>query len=485
MKPLNELFDCQSNTPIYTIHNDSRYVLPYSVFFCLEGLTVDGHQYVDDAIFQGARCVVHSKDLTTYQDSVIYIRVEDTTKELHRVANLFYDNPSSKLKTVGVTGTAGKTIVSSLVWQALSKYCLAGYIGTLALQYGDLTMKMPYTTPDVLFIQRHLSKMVDEGIKVASIETSSHGLSLGRVDSIQFDIAVLTNISSEHLDFHGTKDEYVLSKMKLFTNLEETGYAILNGDDRYFEQFSNCTKANIITYGMDESFEVYAKNIQYHLDCTMLDLCFKGQSHTIQISLLSKANVYNVLALVSVMLAIKSDDNTVLDAVLSLNSVEGRLEKLELDCKYDIIIDQCQTIKNYEDVLEFVHNTKSSTSRIIGVFGGQSKRNTQTRKHIGELSNKYLDHMIITAVDERGESVEDISKEITSELKGITSVVVSDRSIAIEQALEIAMPGDVVLILGKGSENFMSLPIGQSEYIGDKQVVENYLKRLNVQVFDE
>lgn len=477
MKLLNELFECDSNTPIYTIHNDSRYVLPYSVFFCLEGLTVDGHQYIDDAIFQGARCIVHSKELNHYQDGVVYIKVDDTSEQLHRVASMFYDNPSHKIKTVGVTGSAGKTIVSSLVWQALSKYCLTGYIGTLAIQYSDVILKMPYATPDILFMQRHLSKMVDEGIKVASIESSSHGLALGRVDSIQFDIGVLTNIFDEHLDFHGTIEEYVASKVHLFEMLDESGHAVLNGDDEYFEVFSNSTKANIISYGIDGDYDVVASNIDYYLDCTSIDLTFKGVTHSLQISLLSKVNVYNALALVGVMCALGNDENTIIESILAIHSVDGRLEKIDIDVPFDIIIDHCQTLQNYEDILKFVHQTKQQNSRIIAVYGGQSKRKSQNRKIIGELSNKYLNHLIITELDDRGESVIDIAKDITAELHDITNVVISDRSIAIEQALEIAMPGDVVLLLGKGAENFMSLQVGQRDYLGDHKIVRNYFNR--------
>lgn len=479
MKMLNELFDCESTTQIYTIHNDSRYVLPYSVFFCVEGLTVDGHQYVQDAIFQGARCIVHSKDLSFYDKNVDYIRVEDTVKTLHEVCGKFYDYPSQKMKLVGVTGTSGKTIVSTLISSCLGKYCMTGNIGTLLLNYSDVSIKMPYTTPDILFIQRHLAKMVEEGVKVTTLETSSHGLALGRVSSLDFDIGVLTNIGSEHLDFHGTKDEYVSSKMKLFRSLRSSGYAILNRDDSYFEQFKLCTDAQVITFGIDQESDVCASHINYSLQNTVLDIRYRGMTQTITSPLLSKINVYNLLAMVGVMLAIGCENERIVEAIASIEIKDGRYEKIHCGQDFDIMIDLCQTLSNFEEVLKFVESVKEEKSRVIGVYGGHSKRNADTRISTGKLANQYLDHFIITELDDRGESVEHIAQDIVGELNAITSVVVSDRSVAIEQALEIAMPGDIVLLLGKGSEDFMSLPIGQIDYLGDKTIVEQYFKRVN------
>ena len=186
MKYLNELFDTDIDMKIYSIHSDSRYVKPYSVFFCIEGLSVDGHRYVEDAIFQGAKVIVHSKELDYYHDKIIYFKVADTLAELNRVSNVFYDNPSSKMRIIGVTGTSGKTVVASMIKDAMSKFCITGYIGTISLEYNGRKEDCPYTTPESLFLQRKLFEMNRGGVKVVAMEASSHGLALGRVDGINF-----------------------------------------------------------------------------------------------------------------------------------------------------------------------------------------------------------------------------------------------------------------------------------------------------------
>ena len=192
MKRLNELFDIDNDMKIYSIHSDSRYVKPYSIFFCIEGLSVDGHRYVDDAIFQGAKVIVHSKDIEK-QPGIIYIKVADALDELNRVSNVFYDYPSKKMRVVGVTGTSGKTVVASMVKSVMDHYCKAAYMGTISLEYDGVEEQCPYTTPKTLYVQKKLFDMARRGVKVVAMEASSHGLALKRIDAVDFNIAVLTN----------------------------------------------------------------------------------------------------------------------------------------------------------------------------------------------------------------------------------------------------------------------------------------------------
>ena len=303
MKYLSELFDTDIEMKIYSIHSDSRYVKPYSVFFCTEGLSVDGHRYVEDAIFQGAKVIVHSKELDVYHDNIIYFKVADTLAELNRVSNVFYDCPSSKMRIIGVTGTSGKTVVASMIKDAMSKYCSTGYIGTISLEYNGRKEDCPYTTPESLFLQRKLFEMQRSGVKVVAMEASSHGLALGRVDGINFHIAVMTNIGAEHLDFHGTKQQYVLAKQKLFEMIKPTGWSILNSDDLNFPQIKNNTKGRILTYGIEIESDVMASNIQLYLDHSEFDVTFKGNTFHVNSPVLALFNVYNVLALVCVLIA--------------------------------------------------------------------------------------------------------------------------------------------------------------------------------------
>ena len=474
MKRLNELYDIDNDMKIYSIHSDSRYVKPYSIFFCIEGLSVDGHRYVEDAIFQGAKVIVYSKTLPYYHDNIIYILVDNTLEELNRVSNIFYDYPSSKMKIIGVTGSNGKTIVASMIKDAMSRYCNTGYIGTISLEYNGRKEDCPYTTPETLYLQRKLYEMNRGGVKVVAMEASSHGLALGRVDSVNFSIAVMTNIGAEHLDFHGTREQYVLAKQKLFEMIKPTDWAVLNSDDINFSQIKNNTKGKILTYGIEIDSDVMAKNIHLYLDHSEFDLVFKGNVFHVSSPVLAKFNIYNVLALVCVLIAMGCDDNMVLEAVKNVKPVEGRMELIQTEQKFSVIVDYCQHISNYEDIFEFVESVRQNRGRLIAVLGAPGKRNYKLRKELGQVANKYLDHVILTQLDDRGENVYDIQSEIVD----INSVIIPSRQIAIEQAIEIACKDDIILVLGKGHEKFISLEVGQADYLGDSVIVKEAIERI-------
>lgn len=478
MKRLNELYDIDNDMKIYSIHSDSRYVKPYSIFFCIEGLSVDGHRYVEDAIFQGAKVIVYSKTLPYYHDKIIYILVDNTLEELNRISNIFYDYPSNKMKIIGVTGSSGKTIVASMIKDAMSRYCNTGYIGTISLEYNGRKEECPYTTPETLYLQRKLFEMNRGGVKVVAMEASSHGLALGRVDSVNFSIAVMTNIGAEHLDFHGTRQQYVLAKQKLFEMIKPIDWAVLNSDDINFSQIKNNTRGRILTYGIEIDSDVMAKNIRLYLDHSEFDLIFKGNTFHVISPVLAKFNIYNVLALVCVLIAMGCDDSMVLDAVKNVKPVEGRMELIQAKQKFSVIVDYCQHISNYEEIFEFVESVRQNRGRLIAVLGAPGKRNFKLRKELGEVANRYLDHVILTQLDDRGENVYDICKTIQAGIVDINSVIIPSRQIAIEQAIEIACKDDIILVLGKGHEKFISLEVGQADYLGDSVIVKEAIERI-------
>ena len=478
MKRLNELYDIDNDMKIYSIHSDSRYVKPYSIFFCIEGLSVDGHRYIDDAIFQGAKVIVHSKELLEKKDGIIYILVENTLEELNRVSNIFYDYPSNKMKIIGVTGSSGKTVVASMIKDAMSRYCNTGYIGTISLEYNGFKEDCPYTTPETLYLQRKLYKMNRGGVKVVAMEASSHGLALGRVDSVNFSVAVMTNIGAEHLDFHGTREQYILAKQKLFEMIKPSGWVVLNSDDENFLRIKNSTKGKILTYGINNQSDVMAKSFRLFLDHSEFDLCFKGNTYHVSSPVLAKFNIYNVLALVCTLIAMGCDEKMVLQAVKEVKPVEGRMELIKAKQNFSVIIDYCQHINNYEQIFEFVDSVRQNKGRLIAVLGAPGKRNYKMRREIGKVANKYLDHVILTQLDDRGENVYDICKTIQAEIVDISSVIIPSRQVAIEQAIEIACKDDIILILGKGHEKFISLEVGHVDYPGDSTIVKEAIGRI-------
>lgn len=478
MKRLNELYDIDNDMKIYSIHSDSRYVKPYSIFFCIEGLSVDGHRYVEDAIFQGAKVIVYSKELPYYHEKIIYILVDNTLEELNRVSNIFYDYPSNKMKIIGVTGSSGKTVVASMIKDAMSRYCNTGYIGTISLEYNGRKEECPYATPETLYLQRKLFEMNRSGVKVVAMEASSHGLALRRVDSVNFSIAVMTNIGAEHLDFHGTREQYVLAKQKLFEMIKHTDWAVLNSDDDAFLRIKQNTQGKILTYGIETNSDVMARNVRLYLDHSEFDLMFKGNTFHVSSPVLAKFNIYNVLALVCVLIAMGCDDSMVLDAVKNVEAVEGRMELIQAKQGFSVIVDYCQHISNYEEIFEFVDRVRQNRGRLIAVLGAPGKRNYKLRKELGEIANKYLDHVILTQLDDRGENVYDICEAIQNEITDINSVIIASRQIAIEQAIELACKDDIILILGKGHEKFISLEVGQADYPGDSTIVKEAIERI-------
>lgn len=478
MKHLNELYDIDNDMKIYSIHSDSRYVKPYSIFFCIEGLSVDGHRYIDDAIFQGAKVIVHSKELLEKKSGIIYILVENTLEELNRVSNIFYDYPSNKMKIIGVTGSSGKTVVASMIKDAMSRYCNTGYIGTISLEYNGFKEDCPYTTPETLYLQRKLYKMNRGGVKVVAMEASSHGLALGRVDSVNFSVAVMTNIGAEHLDFHGTREQYILAKQKLFEMIKPSGWVVLNSDDENFLRIKNSTKGKILTYGINNQSDVMAKSFRLFLDHSEFDLSFKGNTYHVSSPVLAKFNIYNVLALVCTLIAMGCDEKMVLQAVKEVKPVEGRMELIKAKQNFSVIIDYCQHINNYEQIFEFVDSVRQNKGRLIAVLGAPGKRNYKMRREIGKVANKYLDHVILTQLDDRGENVYDICKTIQAEIVDISSVIIPSRQVAIEQAIEIACKDDIILILGKGHEKFISLEVGHVDYPGDSTIVKEAIEHI-------
>lgn len=478
MKLLSELFDIDNNTKVYSIHSDSRYVRNNSVFFCVEGLSVDGHRYVEDAIFQGAKCIVYSKPLHQYHPNIVYIQVDDTLDELNRVSNIFYDYPSKKLKVIGVTGTTGKTVVASMIQTVLSSYCKTGYIGTISVEYDGIKENTVYTTPETLFVQQKLAKMVSKKVKLVTMEASSHGLALKRIDGVDFDICIMTNITQEHLDFHGTVERYIASKRKLFEKLDSNAFVVLNHDDENYLTIKYATKGRIINYGIDTDSDVMANNIELHLDHTVFDLTFRNNTYHVDVPTIAIFNVYNVLALVGTFVAIGFDDTNIIEKIQSLEPVEGRMEVLKNTLDFTVIVDYCQSLANHENIFKFINETKRQGGKVIAVLGAPCKKDKQRRKKLGEVCDRYADHVILTEVDERGENIEDIAQEIAQSIQNASYVIISNREVAIEQAISMACKNDVVLLLGKGHEQFISLEVGQKEYPGDKQVALNAIEKI-------
>lgn len=312
--------------------------------------------------------------------------------------------------------------------------------------------------------------MVKSDIKGVTLEVSSHGLALKRVDSVHFDIAIFTNVYEEHLDFHGTMENLMASKAKLFSLVDEKGYAILNTDEvRFYTMVKDSLHCHLLTYGIEHKSDVMARNIQLFIDHSEFDLQIYEEMRHVSVPVLGRFNISNVLAVITSLLALEMPISQVLESISYIKGVDGRMELLDHPYPFHVIVDYCQHARSFEKVFEFARHVKT-TGRIIAVFGAPGKKNYNKREKIGKLANQYCDQVILTAEDNRDEDIHEICLDIQEYLEKPVSIIIEDRRIAIEQAIEIANKGDIILILGKGHEQFMASSIGNEPYPGDKYV---------------
>ncbi|MBO6046533.1 MAG: UDP-N-acetylmuramoyl-L-alanyl-D-glutamate--2,6-diaminopimelate ligase [Erysipelotrichaceae bacterium] len=479
MKRVNELFDIDSDIKIEDIYSDSRYVTDDSIFFCIDGFTTDGHKYAEDAVFQGAKVIVHSKPLRRRYKGIIYIEVPNVLDELNRVADIFFDHPSYKLTTVGVTGSSGKTVVTRLFVDIMQHYLKMGYIGTNTTVYGEHQIKTNFTTPNTIFLHRHMANMVKEDVKGVALEVSSYGLTLKRVDGIHFSVGVLTNISNENLEIHGTQDNLMSAYMKLFELLDDNAFAIINADETRFNFIyeQRHFRATTITYGIDHQADVMARHIQLYIDHSEFDLIIGDRMMHVSIPLLGRFNISNFMAVVCILLTLDMPHEQLIECIQYIHPIDGRMELLYTNQPFHVVIDNSTYSSNYEDVLKFANEVKGR-GRIIAVFGAPGKRQFGLREKLGRLVDEYCDLVILTAQDARDDDVEAICEEIQEYIKRPQSIIIIDRRVAIYQAIELACKDDIILLLGKGEEQFMRAIDTNEPYPGDKFIAKKAIKEV-------
>lgn len=480
---LDKLIALTPKIEIDGLFTDSRKHVENGIFFCVRGLINDGHNYVNDAVANGAVCVVHSEDLNFYDKNVHYIKVDDVLDTLNDVASAFYDNPSSKMQVFAVTGTNGKTTVSYLLKNILNKFKKTGYIGTISIQYDDVTINADHTTPDVLELQEVLAKMVEAKVEAVAIEVSSHSLEQKRVQALEVDYAIYTNLSHEHLDYHGTMENYFEAKSKLFSSLDESKIAIINIDDNLGESMLDVSKGRNITYAIDQKADYQARDIEYFNNHTKFNLLYENEIYPIKTNLVAKFNIYNLL---SVIAALKESGQDLFEIIAHLDNlaqVDGRVEQIDIGQSFTTIVDYAHTPDGFEKIFEYAEKIKGD-NRIIAVFGSAGDRDIIKRKILGEIADKYCDMIILTEDDPRKEDVRAISNQIAEGIKG-NYVIIENRYDAIYQAVELANSNDVILLLGKGDDQYMARVNGREFYPGDGEIVKNIINEYIVDYQEE
>ncbi|MGI9951150.1 UDP-N-acetylmuramoyl-L-alanyl-D-glutamate--2,6-diaminopimelate ligase [Moorellaceae bacterium AZ2] len=471
------------DTAIRGIHYDSRRIQPGFLFVAVPGLRTDGHLYIEEAIRRGAVAVVVQKDVPL-PPGVAWLKVKDSRRALADLAACYYGYPSRRLRLFGVTGTNGKTTTTYLLQEILRQGgCPTGLVGTVANRVGDRVWPAEHTTPESLDLQALLAQMVEAGARAVAMEVSSHALALERVRGTEFDVAVFTNLTQDHLDFHPDMESYFASKAKLFQELGHgykagLKYGVVNADDPWAERLKSLVKVPVVSYGFGPQAMIRGEGLQVDRSGSSLEVVGPGYRIPLKLKLLGKFNVYNALAAWAVAWQEGMDLHQVAYALGQVTGAPGRFEKVERGQDFAVIVDYAHTPDGLENALRAARQL--TEGRLIVVFGCGGDRDRKKRPLMGEAAARWSDYCIITSDNPRSEEPEDIIAEIEPGVRKVRCngyEVEVDRRRAIARALGMASPGDTVVIAGKGHENYQ-LVKGQVLPFDDREVAGEELERL-------
>jgi len=460
-----------ANVNIQGICCDSRHARKGCLFVALRGPRCDGSDFIKDAVKKGACVIVAppSYQSTVSGKSVCLLTVADTKKFLLDVSQRFYDFPSQKIKVVGITGTNGKTTISYLlesVLRAAKKRCAV--IGTISHRIDGKTIPSHNTTPGLLENQKYLADMAGKKIDFCAMEVSSHALDQGRVEGIDFASAIFTNLTGDHMDYHANMENYFLAKSKLFTSLKPHAFAIINKDDDYGRRLIKLAKGKVVAYGLTRPEGVTAKDIRLSLQGTSFSIQFPDGEIAIETQLIGRHNIYNILAVSACCLSLGIDPQSIRKGIAALKCVPGRLEKVDGGQNFHVFVDYAHTDDALKNVLSSLKNI--SQSKIILVFGCGGDRDKTKRPRMGKVAGELADTAIITSDNPRSEDPKDIIKDVVAGYQGKNYQVIVDRKVAIHSALSLAKKGDVVLIAGKGHEDYQIFK-DETIHFDDREIV--------------
>jgi len=457
---------------------NSKTVKKGTLFVAVKGAKEDGSRFIDEAVSKGAKIIACGSGLRkNIKADVSFVEVKDTRLAIAQLSSEFYGNPSKQLKVVGVTGTNGKTTVTYIIEAILKE---AGHktavIGTVNYRFKDIVLVAKNTTPGPLELQSMMARMVKEKIDYCAIEVSSHALEQRRVLGIDFHSAIFTNLTQDHLDYHKTIGKYFSAKAKLFKGLSSSSFAVLNYDDKYFSSLRRLTKAKVITYGLGAKSQVRAANIKYGLSSMEFLLSFPKGEVKVKTHLIGRHNLYNLLAAFSWAYQEGIDLKDIKAALEKFSFVPGRLERIECKKGFHVFVDYAHTEDALRNILFSLRGL--SPKRIITLFGCGGERDKLKRPKMGRVVTELSDFAVITSDNPRSEKPEKKNKYKKKRIKKDNYSVIPDRKTAIKNAISMANKGDIVVIAGKGHENYQVLGDGVMHF-DDREEVRLCLKSLN------
>ena len=463
------------NVEITGVNIDSRRIKAGHLFVAIRGTQVDGHQFIDKAIELGAGAVLCEELPEKLSDHVTYVQVESTEDAVGKVATLFYGNPSHKLKLVGVTGTNGKTTIATLLYNMFRKFGYkVGLLSTVCNYIDDVEVPADHTTPDPIELNELLAKMVEAGCEYAFMECSSHAIHQKRIGGLKFAGGLFTNLTRDHLDYHKTFENYRNAKKAFFDGLTKDAFAITNADDKNGMIMVQNTKATVKTYSIRSMADFRARILECHFEGMYLEI----DGREVGVQFIGKFNVSNLLAVygAAIMLGKKPED--ILLVLSTLHSVSGRLEPIHSPEGFTAIVDYAHTPDALANVLNAIHEVLDGKGHVITVCGAGGNRDKGKRPLMAQEAVRQSDKVIITSDNPRFEDPQEIINEMLAglneqQMRKVISIV--DRKEAIRTACMMAQKGDVVLVAGKGHENYQEIK-GVKHHFDDKEVLHEIFK---------
>ena len=466
------------NQEIKAICFDSRKVAPGSLFVAVKGSDQDGHSYIEAAIKLGASAIVFNDPPKEYHEGVAYLQVENSAQALGIMAGNFYESPSSQLQLVAVTGTNGKTTTVSLLFNLFVE---AGYsvglLSTVNNRINEQVLPTTHTTPDAVSMNKLLRQMVDTGCTHCFMEASSHAIDQERIAGLTFAGAVFTNLSHDHLDYHGSFEEYIRAKKKLFDNLTGHAFALVNIDDKRGTIMLQNTKALKRTYGIKKMGDFKAKI----LSNTIKGLEIVIEQKSVWFKLIGEFNAYNLLAVYATAVLLGEEPDAILTQLSDLSAAPGRFDQVNTRSGITAIVDYAHTPDALDKVLTTITGFRTGTEQLITVVGCGGNRDKEKRPLMAKIASKYSDKVILTSDNPRNEEPEEIIKEMEvgvspSQAKKVLSIV--DRREAIKTACSLSGNSDIILVAGKGHENYQEIK-GERKEFDDKKILTEMLNLMH------
>lgn len=454
------------------VNIDSRRIADGHLFVAMVGTQTDGHQYISKAISQGAKAILCEKLPTSLVEGVTYIQVASTEDAVGKVATAFYGDPSKKLKLVGVTGTNGKTTIATLLYNMFRKMGhKCGLLSTVCNYIEDTAIPADHTTPDPIELNDLLHRMVEASCEYAFMECSSHAIAQKRIGGLRFTGGIFTNLTRDHLDYHKTFENYRDAKKAFFDGLPKSAFAITNADDKNGSVMVQNCKAQIRTYSTQQAADFKARILECHFEGMYVEI----DGHEVGVQFIGKFNVSNLLAVYGAARMLGKSAQDILLVLSTLHSVSGRLEPIRSPQGYTAIVDYAHTPDALENVLNAIHEVLNGKGQVITVCGAGGNRDKGKRPLMAQEAVKQSDRVIITSDNPRFEEPQDIINDMLAgltaqQLKKVVSIV--DRREAIRAACMMAQKGDVILIAGKGHEDYQEIK-GVKHHFDDKEVVRD------------